>query len=220
MADYEALVFQVREGGREVTVTNPTTKRITGMVLEQRLPFASVWDGAEELVHVVKGVFVTVPPLEPSARVTLRFKPETAEAPLLRQPSNKGLTVLDARHDPRSGETRIVISVCRTQPLSVEGVDPAGVYGVRVDDKQEREVIPRVVRTIQALLSKQSATAVAPGLRAQTPGTVRFLDLSIVGDEDSFVERTIRIRRLASAEAEAARARIRAAIPPRTGRVT
>ena len=39
MADHEALVFQVREGGREVTVTNPTTKRIAGMVLEQRLPF-------------------------------------------------------------------------------------------------------------------------------------------------------------------------------------
>ena len=74
-----------------------------------------------------------------------------------------------------------------------------------------------MVRTIQALLSKQSATAVAPGLRAQTPGTVRFLDLSIVGDEDSFVERTIRIRRLASAEAEAARARIRAAIPHARG---
>ena len=50
--------------------------------------------------------------------------------------------MLDARHDPRSGETRIVVSVCRPQPLSVEGVDPAGVYGVRVDDEQEREVIP------------------------------------------------------------------------------
>jgi hypothetical protein len=179
-----------------------------------------VWDGAEELVHVVKGAFVTVPPLAANARVTLRFKPETAEAPLLRQPSNKGLTVLDARHDPRSGETRIVVSVCRTQPLSVEGVDPEGVYGVQVDVEQEREVIPRVVRTIQALLSKQSATAVAAGLRAQTPGTVRFLDLTIVGDEDSFVERTIRIRRLPAVEVEAARARIRSAIPARTGRVT
>jgi len=89
-----------------------------------------------------------------------------------------------------------------------------------VDDEREYEVIPRVVRTIQALLSKQSATAVAPGLRAQTPGTVRFLDLSIVGDEDSFVERTMRIRRLPAGEAQAARARIRAAIPARTGRVT
>ena len=49
---------------------------------------------------------------------------------------------------------------------------------------------------------------------------MRFLDLAIEGDEDNFVERTVRIRRLASAEAEAARARIRAAIPPRTGRVT
>jgi hypothetical protein len=102
----------------------------------------------------------------------------------------------------------------------VEGVDPEGVYGVQVDDEREREVIPRVVRTIQALLSKRSATAVAAGLRAQTPGTVRFLDLSIAGDEDSFVERTIRIRRLPTAEAEAAKARIRAAIPARTGRVT
>jgi hypothetical protein len=220
MADYEALVFQVRDDGREVTVTNPTTRRIAGMILEQRLTFASVWDGAEELVHVVKGAFVTVPPLGPNARVTLRFKPETVEAPVIRQPSNKGLTVLDARHDPRNGETRLVVSVCRTQPLSVEGVDPEGVYGVQVDDEREREVIPRVVRTIQALLSKRSATAVAAGLRAQTPGTVRFLDLSIAGDEDSFVERTIRLRRLPTAEAEAAKARIRAAIPARTGRVT
>jgi hypothetical protein len=220
MADYEALVFQVRDGGCEVTVTNPTNRRIAGMVLEQRLPFGSVWDGAEELVHVVKGALVTVPPLEPNGRVTLRFKPETAEAPLLRQPSNKGLTVLDARHDPRRGETRVVVSVCRAQPLSVEGVDPEGVYGVQVDDEREREVIPRVVRTIQALLGKQSAKAVAAGLRAQTPGTVRFLDLSIVGDEDSFVERTIRIRRLPPDEAAAARTRIRAEIPARTGRVT
>jgi len=220
LADYEALVFQVRDGGREVIVANPTDRRITGMVIEQRLPFGSVWDGAHELVHVAKGAFVTVPPLAPSAQVTLRFRAETAEAPLLRQPSNKGLAVLDARHDPASGETRIVVSVCRAQPLSVEGVDPEGVYRVQVGDERPRDVIPRVVRTIQALLSKQSAKAVAAGLRAQTPGTVRFLDLVVEGDPDSFVERTVRITRLAPAEAEAARAAIRAAIPARTGRVT
>jgi hypothetical protein len=220
MADYEALVFQVRNGGREVAVTNPTTRRIAGMVIEQRLPFGSVWDGDHELVHVAKGAFVTVPPLPPNARVTLRFRTETAEAPLLRQPSNKGLTVLDARHDPASGETRVVASVCRAQPLAVEGVDPEGVYRVQVDDEPPRDVIPRVVRTIKALLSKQSAKAVASGLRAQTPGTVRFLDLLIVGDEDSFVERTIRIRRLPPAEADAARVKILALIPARTGRVT
>jgi hypothetical protein len=49
---------------------------------------------------------------------------------------------------------------------------------------------------------------------------VRFLDLLIVGDEDRFVERTIRLRQLPPAEADAARANIRAAIPARTGRVT
>jgi hypothetical protein len=220
MADYEALVFQVREGGREVTVTNPTARRIAGMVVEQRRPFGSVWDGPEELVHVARGAFVTLPPLLPGASVTLRFRVEGAEAPLIRQPSNKGLTLLDARHDPRTGETRVLVSVCRAQPLSVEGVDPEGVYRVQVDDEAARLVAPRVTRTIQALLSKQAASAAAPGLRAQIPGTLKFLDLLIVGDENRFVERTIRISRLAAEETAAARAAIRAAIPPRTGRVT
>lgn len=220
MADYEDLVFQVRDGGRAVTVTNPTARRIAGMVVEQRQPFGSVWDDDDELVHVVRGAFVTVPPLAPNGAVTLRFRPEGAEAPLVRQPSNKGLTILDARHDPRRGETRIRVSVCRAQPLSVEGIDPDGVYRVQVDDEPARLRLPRVTRTIQALLSKQAKGAAALGLRAQTPGTLRFLDLLIVGDEDRFVERIIRISRLAAGEAAAARAASRAAIPARTGRVT
>ncbi len=220
MADYEALVFRLREGGREVTVENPTDRRIAGMVVEQRLSFGSVWDGAEELIHVANGAFVTLPPLAPGAKVTLRFKPDTVEAPIIRQPSTKGLIVLDARHLPASGETRIVVSVCRTQPLSVEGVDPDGVYRVEIEGEPARHMIPRVVRTIQALLGKRSNAAVASGLRAQTPGTTRFLDLSIVGEQDRFVERTIRITRVSQEDTEAAGAAIRAAIPPRTGRVT
>jgi hypothetical protein len=220
MADYEELVFRVHDGGREVTVTNPTARRIVGMVVEQRRPFGSVWDGAEELVHVVKNAFVTVPPLEPGAQVTLRFQAEVPDAPLVRQPSNKGLTVLDARRDPQSGETRIMVSVCRTQPLSVEGVDADGVYRVQIDDGPFRDLTPRVVRSIQALLSKQVESSVAGGRRAPTPGMLRFLDLQIVGDEDRFVERTIRINQLTSAKADAAKAAIAAAIPARTGRVT
>jgi len=219
MADYEEIVFRVRDGGREVTVTNPTARRIAGMVVEQRLPFGSVWDGAEELVHVVKNAFVTVPPLKPGAQVTLRFQTEVPDAPLVRQPSNKGLTVLDARRDPQSGETRIVVSVCRTQPLCVEGVDPEGVYCVQVDDEPPRNLAPRVVRSIQTQLSKQAKSSVAPGRRAQTPGTLTFLDLQIVGDQNRFVERTIRINQLTSAEADVARPTIAAAIPARTGRV-
>ena len=118
MADYEDLLFQVRDGGREVTVANPTDRRIAAMVVEQRRPFASVWDGDEELVHVVQDAFVTVPALSPGGRVTLRFETKETEAPLLRQPSHKGLIVLDARHDPRTGETRVVVSVCRAQRLA------------------------------------------------------------------------------------------------------
>ena len=33
-----ALVFEVRDGGREVTIANPTDRRIAAMVVEQRLP--------------------------------------------------------------------------------------------------------------------------------------------------------------------------------------
>ena len=219
MADYEALVFRLRDGGREVTVENPSDRRIAGMVMEQRLPFGSVWEGDEELIHVANGAFVTLPPLAPGAKVTLRFTPDIVEAPIIRQPSTKGLVVLDARHLPASGKTRIVVSVCRAQPLSVEGVDPDGVYRVEIEGEPARHLIPRVVRTIQALLSKRSDAAVASGLRAQTPGITRFLDLSITGEQDRFVERTIRITRLPAEQTAAARAAIRAAIPPRTGRV-
>src|SRR5262249_22209053 len=113
----------------------------------------------------------------------------------------------------------IVVSVCRAQPLSVEGVDPDGVYQVEIEGEPARHLIPRVVRTIQALLSKRSDAAVASGLRAQTPGITRFLDLSITGEQDRFVERTVRITRLPAEETAAARAAIRATIPPRTGRV-
>jgi hypothetical protein len=220
MADYEALVFETRDDGRIVTVTNPTARPIASMVLEQRRPFGSVWDGAEELVHVVRGAFVTVPPLPPGAAVTLRFTAEQPDAPLVRQPSTKGLTVLDARRDPATGETRIRVKACRAQPLAVEGVDPDGVYRVQVDGEPARLVLPRVTRTIQALLSKQTAGAGPRGRRATIPGTLRFLDLLVVGDENRFVEHTVRVVELPPAEAAAARARILAAIPPRTGRVT
>ena len=152
--------------------------------------------------------------------MTLRFRPEVVEALLLRQPSNKGLVILDARHDPQSGETRIVVSVCRKQPMSIEGVDPEGAYRVQVDDEPPQNVGVRTVRTIQALLSKKSASAAGVSRRTQTPGTVRFLDLEIEGDENNFVERTIRITQLPAAEAKAVREAIIAAIPAKRGRVT
>jgi hypothetical protein len=220
MADHEELVFQVRDEGRTVTVSNPTDRGIDAMVIEQRRPFGTVWHDGQELVHVVRGAFVTVPPLPPGASVTLAFRDEEADAPIVRQPSNKGLTILDARRDPRTGETVLRVRACRTQPLAVEGVDPSGVYRVQVDDEVAYPVLPRLTRTIQALLSKQTGAGGPQSHRAIVPGTLRFLDLLIHGDEARFVERTIRIGRLEGDEAEAARAALRAAVPPRTGRVT
>lgn len=220
MADYEALTFLVREDGAEVTVSNPTDRRIAAMVMEQRLPFGSVWDGAEELIHVADNAFVTIPPLAPGAQVTLRFKPDVVEALLLRHPSNKGLVILDARHNPLNGEVRILASVCRKQPLCVEGVDPEGAYKVQIDGEPPQNVGVRTVRTIQAKLSKKTDRAVGASRRAQTPGTTRFLDLEIEGDENNFVERTIRITQIPAEEAKAVKAALIAAIPEKRGRVT
>jgi hypothetical protein len=55
MADYEDLTFEQRNGGREVMIGNPTDRRITSMVIEQRLPFGSVWHDDDELIHVARG---------------------------------------------------------------------------------------------------------------------------------------------------------------------
>jgi len=220
MADYEADGFDVRDGGREVTISNPSGRRIVGMVIEQRLPFGSVWLGEDELIHVADGAFVTIPPLDPGASMTLRFKPDSVEAPLVRQPSNKGLVVLDARHDPATGEARLKLSVCRQQPLSVEGVDPEGVYRVQIDNQPAQDVLVRTVRTIQALLSEKSDAARGVISRAVTPGTTRFLDLMVEGEETRFVERTLRIRQLPADEARQIRQALIAAIPAKRGRVT
>lgn len=220
MADYEALKLAIGDGGRTVTISNPSDRRITAMVLEQRLPFGSVWHDEQELVHVARGGFVTIPPLDPGASLTLTFKDEEVEDLLLRNPSNKGLVILDARRDPRTGETCILASVCRKQPLCVEGVDPEGAYEVEIDGCPPFNVGVRTVRTIQARLAKLTAAAVAPTRRTYTPGTTRFLDLEVEGEENNFVERTIRIRQIPEPRASKVKSALIAAIPEKRGRVT
>lgn len=222
MADYEALVLLVEKNGREVVVRNPSARRITGMVLEQRLPFNSVWCGDEEIVHVVRDGFVTVPPLEPGAEVRLRFSDDNSDAPLVRKPSNKGLTIVDARHNHTSGETVLRVSVCRSQPLCVEGVDPEGAYRVQIDDEPARWFGPRIVKTIQAQLSNSKGVAEveATNRRTQVPGITTFLDLVVDGDPDHFIERTVSIRQLSPALAAKARVAMLLATPAKTGRVT
>jgi hypothetical protein len=217
MGDYEDVVFAMRDGGRTVTVTNPTARTIDGLVIEQRLPFASVRAGDEEIVHVVRDRLVTVPSLTPGNSITLRFDPAESDAPLIRKPSHKGLIVLDARH--RAGETRVRLRVCRAQRLAVEGVDASGVYRVEIDGEPPREMIPRVVKTIQALLSKKREGPGSASRRTVVPGVTTFLDVELSGPDNRFAERTIRITELPRSEADSARARIQSAIPPRSGRV-
>jgi hypothetical protein len=98
-------------------------------------------------------------------------------------------------------------------------VDPEGVYRAEVDGEPARDLLPRTVRSIQALLSKKPAIQAVPGRRTPTPGVLRFLDLEITGEQTRFVERRIRITQLPPAEAGPAKAAILAASPPRTGRV-
>ena len=74
MADYEGLdASSSRRRPRSDGAQPDGSRRIVAMVLEQRLPFGSVWHGDEELVHVAGDAFVTFPPLAPGAQVTLRF---------------------------------------------------------------------------------------------------------------------------------------------------
>jgi hypothetical protein len=194
------------------------------MVMEQRLPFGSVWHGEHELVHVVRDAFVTVPPLAPGAEVTLQFRPEgPGDEPLVRQPSNKGITVIDARRIPATRETVLVVKVCRSQPLCVEGVDALGAYRVQVDDEPVRYFGPRVVQTIQAKLSNSKTVKAAIGevtRRTKLAGITTFLDLMIEGDPDHFIERTVRIKQLSGTQAEQARIAMILATPKKTGRVT
>ena len=91
---------------------------------------------------------------------------------------------------------------------------------MQVDDAPPRDVGVRTVRTIKAQLSKKSETLSGLSLRAQIPDTTRFLDLEIEGDENRFVERTLRITRLPADEATRVKAALIAAIPAKRGRVT
>jgi hypothetical protein len=75
------------------------------------------------------------------------------------------------------------------------------------------------VRTIQALLSKRNTDNAIRSRRTKTAGVMTFLEVPIAGDDNRFVERTIRITPLPAPDAGAARAAILAAIPVRTGRV-
>ena len=72
----------------------------------------------------------------------------------------------------------------------------------------------RTVRTIQARLAKGPEAAVAPTRRTPMPGTTRFLDLEVEGEENNFVERTIRIRKIAEPRASAVKAELIAVFPP------
>ena len=219
MADYEELVLIKRDGGRQIEVFNPTARTIDAMVIEQRLPFASVWVDDTELIHVAREHWVTVPRLVAGQRVTLNFSDRESEAPILRKPSNKGLVVLDARHDPSDGVTRLLLSVCRAQALALESIDPQGVYELCVDDEPPQLMMPRTTRTIAALLSKRSDAGTAHKRRTRTPGVTRFLDLMIEGGANHFIERRVQIRALAGDAEHTARAMLIAAIPKRTGRV-
>ena len=68
--------------------------------------------------------------------------------------------------------------------------------------------------------TRGDATAAVAAANAVTPGTTRFLDLVVEGEDNRFVERTLRIRQLPAEEARPIRQTLIAAIPAKRGRVT
>ena len=221
MADYEDLVF-LRAGRRprgDGRAIRPTA-RIEALVVEQRLPFDSVWDGEQEIVHVVRDAFVTVPRLAPGGSVTLRFSAEADRGTDPAQAQQQGAGGPGCPPRPPGGADR---SARQRLPCAAAGGgrDQSGRHlpGPGGRRKPPFNVMPRTARTIAALLSKQSSAATANARRTQVPGVTRFLDLMIQGDPDNFVERRLRIRELTGTDERAARAAILAAIPAKTGRV-
>jgi len=211
MADYQDVRMQILGSG-QVRIVNPTARRIVEMVVEQRRAFASVREGEDELVHVCRERFVTVPPLAPGAERTLLFSPRPSTAPRLTQPSGRGLRILDARHSGATGKTTLVVSVCREQQLRIDNVALEGLYAVQVGDEPVQEATPRAVKKVAAMLSTHALSAAA--------GALVFLDIGVRGPPNRFVERTIRIWRLPDALASQRRAEAAKAEPVRGGRVT
>ena len=67
-----------------------------------------------------------------------------------------------------SGEIRLLVSVCRKQPLRVEGVDPRGRLRVQIDNEPPQHVGVRTVRTIQAQLSQEDGQRAGARRRRRT----------------------------------------------------
>ena len=122
--------------------------------------------------------------------------------------------ILDARRDPRTNDVRILVSVCRKQPLCVEGVDPEGAYEVEVEEagRCKTSVCVRCAPSRRGLPRKTEA-AVAP-TDALIRRARRVLDLEVEGEENNFVERTIRIRKIAEPRASAVKAELAIAARP------
>jgi hypothetical protein len=181
MQDYQDLAFRFDEDGT-VTLHNPTDRRMAGMALERRPAFGSLWDGGQELIHVTAKGIITLPPMDPDARKTLAFETRRTDGPRIVQPSHKGLTILDARHDHDSQETKILVSVCRGQRLQLSNVARGGTYRVQVDSDPPTEVNAIVRGQVDSTPKKDAGF------------NVPFLVIDVSGEEDNFVERTISVK--------------------------
>jgi hypothetical protein len=196
MSDYQDVAFLVQDNG-SVLVHNPTTRLITGLAVEQRAGFGSVWDGSDELIHVVKNSIVTLPPLNPGEMKLLRFASQTTGAPRVVQPNNKGLSILDARYNHQTGEIRIKISVCREQCFRLERVSQAASYAIQVDSESERLVQPSVYRATHSKLSAKVQNEKGDGLGEESKSEINqmvFVRVDVSGDQNRFSEKTIRVR--------------------------
>ena len=120
--------------------------------------------------------------MDPDARKTLAFETRRTDGPRIVQPSHKGLTILDARHDHDSQETKILVSVCRGQRLQLSNVARGGTYRVQVDSDPPTEVNAIVRGQVDSTPKKDAGF------------NVPFLVIDVSGEEDNFVERTISVK--------------------------
>jgi hypothetical protein len=183
LQDYRDLLFHVAEDG-SVTLYNPTDRGILGMVLEQKMAFGSVWDDDTELIHVVNDCFITIPPIRPRERKTLRFKTDRTQAPRILQSGTKGIAILDARYRAQDRSIHLRVRVCREQRLQISNTTEGACYLVSIESEKPYEV-HSVVRGITDATIHVDAGYFVP-----------FIRITVQGDENHFMEKDIVITRI------------------------
>ena len=136
----------------------------------------------EELIHIVDDRWLTIPPLRPGERKTLRFGESLIKAPRILHPSTKGIIILDARYNKDDESIRLHVRVCREQGLQISNTKKGARYQITVEAEETCEVHSEVRGITDATINVDAGYFIP------------FIRIQVRGDENHFVEKNIIIK--------------------------